>query len=73
VQRVDVSGVAAREVDPTGAGDVFAATFVCALGEGASPVEAASWANAAGAGAVEGVSVASIAPRDTVAARRRSS
>lgn len=45
----------AREVDPTGAGDVFAAGFLFALAGGAEPVEAARFGAAAGSIVVEGV------------------
>jgi 1D-myo-inositol 3-kinase len=43
-----------REVDPTGAGDVFAAAFLLALARGARPVEAARHGAAAASIAVEG-------------------
>lgn len=45
-------GHAVAEVDPTGAGDCFGATFVARLLRGAALGEALSWANAAGALAV---------------------
>ncbi len=44
----------AREVDPTGAGDAFAAGFLLALARGADPVEAARLGAAAGSIVVEG-------------------
>jgi ribokinase len=50
---VAVPASAARVVDPTGAGDAFVAAFAVRLAEGADPVAAASFANAAGACAVE--------------------
>ena len=43
----------ANTVDPTGAGDCFVAALAVGLAEGMSPVEAASFANAAGSIAVE--------------------
>ncbi len=46
--------VPAREVDPTGAGDVFAAAFLVALARGHAPVAAGRLAARAGALAVEG-------------------
>lgn len=44
----------AREVDPTGAGDAFAAAFLLALARGADPLDAARLGAAAGSIAVEG-------------------
>jgi hypothetical protein len=44
----------AREVDPTGAGDAFAAAFLLALARGAEPVDAARLGAAAGSIVVEG-------------------
>lgn len=51
----------AREVDPTGAGDAFAAGFLLALARGAPPVEAARLGAAAGSIAVEGLGIESLA------------
>lgn len=48
-----VEGFEAVVVDPTGAGDCFAAALAVALAEGADPVAAARFANAAGSRAVE--------------------
>ncbi|MGF6254648.1 tagatose kinase [Ensifer sp. LBL] len=45
-------GFAAEEVDPTGAGDCFGATFVTFWLNGAKPAEALEFANASGARAV---------------------
>jgi sugar/nucleoside kinase (ribokinase family) len=44
----------AREVDPTGAGDVFAAAFLTGMARGLDPVEAARLGAAAASIAVEG-------------------
>ncbi len=44
---------AAREVDPTGAGDVFAAAFLIRLSETGDPVDAARFANAVASFSVE--------------------
>lgn len=49
-----VPSVPADEVDPTGAGDVFAAALALHLARGASPMDAASQASYAAARAVEG-------------------
>jgi sugar/nucleoside kinase (ribokinase family) len=49
-----------REVDPTGAGDVFAAGFLFALARGADPVEAARLGAAAASFVVEGVGGANL-------------
>lgn len=44
----------AHVVDPTGAGDVFAAAFFAGLYQGRNPVAAARWAHAAAAFSIEG-------------------
>jgi 1D-myo-inositol 3-kinase len=54
-QRRAIRPCPAREVDPTGAGDVFAACFLLGLAEGASAVEAAERACCAAAISIEGV------------------
>lgn len=54
-RRAEVGAFPAREVEPTGAGDAFAAGFVLALAGGADPVEAARLGAAAGSIAVEGI------------------
>jgi sugar/nucleoside kinase (ribokinase family) len=53
----DVPAFLAEVVDPTGAGDVFAAAFFAALRQGLTPVQATRWACAAAAWAVEGPGV----------------
>jgi sugar/nucleoside kinase (ribokinase family) len=59
--RVDLlPGFPAREIDPTGAGDVFAATLVCALAAGATPEEAVTEANQVAACSVEGIGASAI-------------
>ncbi|MCY3915356.1 MAG: sugar kinase [Chloroflexi bacterium] len=50
--RLDIPGYAADEIDPTGAGDCFAAGFLASLLEGKSMRDAAQLANACGALAV---------------------
>jgi sugar/nucleoside kinase (ribokinase family) len=52
-RRLPVAAVRAEEVDPTGAGDSFAAAFLIALDEGARPVDAARFAATVAALAVE--------------------
>lgn len=51
-QTLSVPGFAVDEVDPTGAGDCFGATFVTFWLAGAAPAEALLYANASGARAV---------------------
>ena len=68
--RVDrFPGFSATEVDPTGAGDVFAATFLCALAATGDPATAMDMANRVAALAVEGVGVAAIPTPERIAAR----
>ena len=50
--RLDIPGYAVDEIDPTGAGDCFAAGFLASLLEGKSMRDAAQLANACGALAV---------------------
>jgi sugar/nucleoside kinase (ribokinase family) len=54
-RRAEVGVFPVSEVDPTGAGDAFAAAFLLALTRGADPVEAARLGAAAGSIAVEGI------------------
>ncbi|MDI7274953.1 MAG: PfkB family carbohydrate kinase [Anaerolineae bacterium] len=61
-----------REVDPTGAGDVFAAAFFISLAETGDPEEAARFANAAASFAVEGEGYSTVATRAAVEERLRS-
>jgi 1D-myo-inositol 3-kinase len=56
----------AREVDLTGAGDVFAAAFLLCLSETGDPCEAARFANAAASFSVEGPGVTAIPTRRQV-------
>lgn len=55
-----IAGFPAREVDPTGAGDVFAMTLLCALAAGAAPAQAVTEANQVAARSVEGQGATSI-------------
>lgn len=58
----------ARVVDPTGAGDVFAAAFFSSLYERGDPHEAAAFANVVASFAIEGQGTASIPTRAQVEA-----
>lgn len=60
---------AERVVDPTGAGDAFAAGLAIALAEGRSLDDCARFANAVASFAVEGVGMESLADRARVDAR----
>ncbi len=59
----------ARECDPTGAGDVFAAALLLRLAETGDPRAAANFASAAAACAVEGVGHLALPDRAAVLAR----
>jgi sugar/nucleoside kinase (ribokinase family) len=58
----------AHEVDPTGAGDVFAAAFLIRLQETGDPLVSARFANVAASFSVEGRGVTSIPRRATIEA-----
>ncbi|HET9111759.1 MAG TPA: PfkB family carbohydrate kinase [Ktedonobacterales bacterium] len=62
-------GCAVREVDPTGAGDVFAMSFVGALGRGGEAGEAVDFANRVAALSVEGEGHSAIPTPQQIAAR----
>jgi sugar/nucleoside kinase (ribokinase family) len=62
-------GFPAREVDPTGAGDVFAAAFLIRLQETNDPFEAARFANATASFCVQAPGVTGIPTRAQVKAR----
>jgi hypothetical protein len=62
---------AAREVDPTGAGDVFAAALLVALAEGKEPPVAVRFANAAASFVVERPGLAGLPSPEQVQARLR--
>ena len=61
----------ANEVDPTGAGDVFATAFFVRLHETGDAVQAARFANAAASFVVEGPGVSCIPSRAQVEWRLR--
>jgi 1D-myo-inositol 3-kinase len=56
----------ANTVDPTGAGDVFAAAYLVALADSGDPYQAARFANCAAAIAIEGRGISTIPTRDQV-------
>jgi len=58
----------ANEVDPTGAGDTFAAAFLIYYQETGDPIQAARFANVAASFAVEGLSYSAIPTRSQVEA-----
>ncbi len=64
-----VAGFPVTEVDPTGAGDVFAAAFLIRLQETGDPVQAARFANATASFCVQAPGVAGIPTRDQVEER----
>ena len=68
---IDFPALAAREVDPTGAGDVFAAALVAALREGHPLRRAVAFASAAGAISVEGEGVEALPTREAIEERLR--
>jgi sugar/nucleoside kinase (ribokinase family) len=57
-------------VDPTGAGDVFAASFLTRLYETRDPLESAAFAGCAAALSVEGIGVSAIPTRDQIEIKR---
>jgi len=65
-ERYEVHPRPAREVDPTGAGDVFAATFLIQYQREGDPWQAAAAAACAGALAVEGEAWSAVADRATL-------
>jgi len=70
-QALDLAAYNVPEVDPTGAGDVFAAAFFLRLSETGDPEEAARFANAAASYSVQGEGYAAIASRAQVEERLR--
>ncbi len=65
----DVAGLPREEVDPTGAGDVFAAAFLVRYHETHDPLAAAAFATCAASCVVEAVGTAGIGTRAEVEAR----
>ncbi|HMB86423.1 MAG TPA: PfkB family carbohydrate kinase, partial [Methylomirabilota bacterium] len=64
-----VPGLPRQEVDPTGAGDVFATAFLIAYNRDGNPWDAAAVAACCAAASVEGEGVAAIPDRATLEAR----
>jgi len=60
-----------QEVDPTGAGDVFATAYLIRLHETGDAIEAARYANSAASFAVEGIGTATVPSREQVERRLR--
>jgi sugar/nucleoside kinase (ribokinase family) len=65
----EVPSLPRPEVDPTGAGDVFAAAFLVRYHETGDPLEAAAFGACAASCAVEGVGTAALGDRDEVLRR----
>jgi 1D-myo-inositol 3-kinase len=72
-ERHPIAAEPAREVDPTGAGDVFAAAFLLHYRDEGDPWEAARFAACAAALRVEGEGIGALPSREAVAARLRES
>lgn len=66
--RHDIPPRPAVEIDPTGAGDIFAAAFLVRLWESSDPIASAYFANVAASFSVEGVGLAGIPARPVVEA-----
>ncbi len=66
---VRVPAYAAEELDPTGAGDIWGASCLVRLAEGADPVEAARFANAAASLSVEREGLSGVPTRSEIEAR----
>jgi 1D-myo-inositol 3-kinase len=68
-EKRQVHGYPAREVEPTGAGDVFAGAFLVRLEETNDPFESARFANATASFCVEAPGITGIATRAQVEER----
>jgi len=62
----EVPSLPRPEVDPTGAGDVFAAAFLVSYHDSGDPLEAAAFAACAASCAVEGVGATSLGDREEI-------
>jgi sugar/nucleoside kinase (ribokinase family) len=67
----DFPAFRAKEVDPTGAGDVFAAAFLIRLKETGDPFQATPFANCAASFSIEGQGTSTIPTRQQVEERLR--
>ncbi len=65
-ESIQIPAPAVPEVDPTGAGDVFAAAFLIRLAETHDPTQAVSYANRAAALSVRGPGLTAIPSREEV-------
>ena len=65
----EIPGLPREEVDPTGAGDVFAATFLMRYQETASLVEAAAFATCGASCVVEGIAATTLGDRAEIERR----
>lgn len=72
MRTIDQPAFAANQIEPTGAGDVFAAAFLCALHDTSDLATATRFACAAGAFAVEQPGLASVPYRQQIIARLES-
>jgi sugar/nucleoside kinase (ribokinase family) len=70
-ERHAVPAAPAHEVEPTGAGDVFAAAFLVRYNASGDPFEAASYAAIAGALTVEASGIAGVPTAEALAGRWR--
>ena len=70
-ERNPVPAAPAREVEPTGAGDVFAAAFLIRYNLTGDPFEAASYAAVAGALTVEAPGISGVPTAERLAGRWR--
>ncbi len=66
VEIVPIPPRPAREVDPTGAGDIFATAFLLRLDETGDPIDAARYANITASFGVEGQGVTGVPSHETV-------
>jgi sugar/nucleoside kinase (ribokinase family) len=72
-ERHVIPAARAREVEPTGAGDVFAAAFLVRYNRTGDPLEAAAYAAVAGALTVEASGIAGVPTAEQLAGRWRAS